>query len=130
MVDTPKEGNGDGTAEDDPSKKQPKRRRQRHRSKSRQSKSGDTGTGDNNTPDSAEDDDNLLQPDLEREDEQASPPEQAADRETEDGNYMPLSEDEVSLGDDEFIVPEDPVEQERFKRRLMATANSLKKKQQ
>ena len=27
MVDTPKEGNGDGTAEDDPSKKQRKRRR-------------------------------------------------------------------------------------------------------
>ena len=27
MVDTPKEGDGDGTAEDDPSKKQPKRRR-------------------------------------------------------------------------------------------------------
>ena len=27
MVDTPKEGNGDGTMEDDPSKKQPKRRR-------------------------------------------------------------------------------------------------------
>ena len=37
---------------------------------------------------------------------------------------------EVSLGDEEFIVPEDPIEQERFKRRLMATANSLKKKQQ
>ena len=43
---------------------------------------------------------------------------------------MPLSEDEVSLGDEEFIVPEDPVKQERFKRRLMATANSLKKMQQ
>ena len=43
---------------------------------------------------------------------------------------MPLSEDEVSLGDEEFIVPEDPVEQERFKRRLTATAKSLKKKQQ
>ena len=42
---------------------------------------------------------------------------------------MPLSEDEASLGDEEFIVPKDPVEQERFKRRLMATANSLKKKQ-
>ena len=27
MVDTPKEGNGDETTEDDPSKKQPKRRR-------------------------------------------------------------------------------------------------------
>ena len=43
---------------------------------------------------------------------------------------MPPSEDEVSLRDDEFGVPEDPVEQERFKRRLMATARSLKKKQQ
>lgn len=39
---------------------------------------------------------------------------------------MPLSEDEVSLGDEEFIVPEDPVEQERFKRWLTATAKSLK----
>ena len=43
---------------------------------------------------------------------------------------MPLSEDEISLGDDEFGVPEDPAEQERFKRRLIATARSLKKKQQ
>ena len=55
MVDTPKAGDGDGKAEDDPSKKQPKRRRQRRRSKSRQSKNGESGTGDNNTPDSAED---------------------------------------------------------------------------
>ena len=130
MVDTPKEGDGDKTTEDNPSKKQSKQRRQRRRSKSRHSKSSDTGTRDNNAPDSAEDDDNPLQPDLEREDEQASPPEQAADGESEDDNYMPLSEDEMSLGDEEFIVPEDPVEQERFKRRLIATANSLKKKQQ
>ena len=43
---------------------------------------------------------------------------------------MPLSEDEVSLGDEEFIVPKDPVEQERFKRQLIATGKSLKKKQQ
>ena len=48
----------------------------------------------------------------------------------EDDNYMPLSEDEVSLGDEEFIVPEDPDEQERFKRQLIATAKSPKKKQQ
>ena len=61
MVDIPKDGNGDGTTEDDPSKKQPKRRRQRRRSKSRQSKNGDAGTRDNNTPDSAED--NSLQQD-------------------------------------------------------------------
>ena len=43
---------------------------------------------------------------------------------------MPLSGDKVSLGDEEFVVPKDPVEQERFKRRLIATARSLKKKQQ
>ena len=43
---------------------------------------------------------------------------------------MPPSEDEISLGDDEFGVPEDPVEQECFKRSLIATARSLKKKQQ
>ena len=40
---------------------------------------------------------------------------------------MPPSEDEVSLGDDEFGVPEDPIEQECFKRRLIATAKSMKK---
>ena len=41
----------------------------------------------------------------------------------------PPSEDEISLGDDEFGVLEDPVEQERFKRRLIATERSLKKNQ-
>ena len=41
---------------------------------------------------------------------------------------MPLSEDEVGLVDEEFTMPEDPVEQERFKRRLIGIANSLKKK--
>ena len=49
---------------------------------------------------------------------------------SKDDNYMPLSEDEVSLRNEEFIVPEDPVKQERFKRRLIATAKRLKKKQQ
>ena len=49
---------------------------------------------------------------------------------SEDSNYLPLSEDEVSLGDEDFIVPEEPVDQECFKRRLIATARSLKKKQQ
>ena len=92
---------------------------------SRQSKSGDTGTGDNNTPDSAED--NPLQQDSAQEDGDAGPHERAKEEEVED--YMPPSEDEASLDDDEFVVPEDPVEQERFKRRLMAMANSLKKKQ-
>ena len=43
---------------------------------------------------------------------------------------MPPSEDEGSLDHDEFVMPEDPVEQERFKCRLMAMESSLKKKQQ
>ena len=87
MVDTPKEGNGDGTTEDDPSKKQPKRRRPWHRSKSHQRKNGDSSSGDNNTPDSAED--NPLRQDSAQEDGVASPHERAADREVEDDNYMP-----------------------------------------
>src|SRR4051812_8609912 len=128
MVDTPKEGGGDGTTEDDASKKQNKRQRQRRRSKSRQSKNGDSGTGDNNTLESAEE--NPLQQDSTQEDGEASPHERAADREVEDDNYMLPSEDEASLDDDEFSVPEDPVEQECFQCRLMATASSLKKKQQ
>ena len=108
MVDTPKESNGDEATKDNPLEKQSKRRRQRRRSKPRHSKSSDTGTRNNNTADSTED--NPLQPGFEREDGQASPKEQAADGESEDDNYMPLSENEVSLGDEEFIVPEDPVE--------------------
>lgn len=127
-MDTPKEGDGDGTTEDDPSKKQPKRQRQRRRSKSRQHKNGDSSTRDNNTPESAEE--NPLQQDSAQEDGETSPHEREADREVKDDNYMPPSEDEASLDDDEFVVPEDPVEQKRFQRRLTAMARSLKKKQQ
>ena len=122
MVDTPKDGDGDGTVGDDAPKKQPKRRRQRCRSKSRQSKNGDSGTGDNTTPDSAEE--HPPQQDSAQEDGEASPHERAADREVEDDNYMPPSEDEASLDDDEFVIPSDPAEQERFKRRLLATASN------
>ena len=128
MVDTPKDGDGDGTVGDDAPKKQPKRRRQQRRSKSRQSKNGDSGTGDNTTPDSAEE--HPPQQDSAQEDGEASPHERAADREVEDDNYTPPSEDEASLDDDEFVIPSDPAEQERFKCRLLATASSLKKKQQ
>ena len=42
----------------------------------------------------------------------------------EDSNYLTLSEDEVSLGNEDFIVPEEPLEQECFKRRLIATATN------
>ena len=47
---------------------------------------------------------------------QTSPNEQALPSDnSEDDNYLPLSEDEVSLGDKDFIVPEEPVDQEHFK---------------
>ena len=99
------------------------------RSKPRHSKNSDTGTTDNSTPNDAEDKNNPAQTSFEQagqEDGHVSPDKQAMDRDS----YMPLSEDEVSLNDEEFIVPEDPVEQQHFKRRLIATAKSLKKKPQ
>ena len=33
----------------------------------------------------------------------------------------------MSLGNEDFIVPEEPLEQERFKRQLIVTARSLKR---
>ena len=100
MVDIPKDGNGDGTTEDDPSKKQPKR------SKSRQNKYGDSSTGDNNTPDSAED--NPLQQDLAQEEGEANPHDRAVDREVEDDNYMPPSDDEARLVTTNLSCPRIP----------------------
>ena len=98
------------------------------------SHSSNDRTGENNTPDNAENNEDPVgarSKQEEQENGQASPDEQALpSANSEDDNYLPLSEDEVSLGDEDFIVPEEPLEQERFKRRLIATARSLKKKQQ
>ena len=129
-MDTPKETNGDEATKDDPSEIKTKHGRRRRRSKFRHSK---TGPGDENNLDGIEEEYDPDQPafeQAEQEDEQISPEEQATDVYPEEDNYMPPSEDEISLGDDEFGVPEDPVEHERFKHRLIATARSLKKKQQ
>ena len=128
-MDTPKENNGDEAMGDNPSGKKAKHGRHRRRSKPRHN---NTGMGEEN-PDGAEEEYDPDQPNIEQAEQEhglASPDEQAMDGYLEDDNYMPPSEDEVSLSNDEFIVPEDPVEQERFKRRLIATAKSLKKKQQ
>ena len=76
-------------------------------------KDSNTGTGDNNTPDDAEDQEDPVEPTSEqddREDGQVSPDEQAVNEDSEDSNYLPLSKDEVSLGDEDFIVPEEPLE--------------------
>ena len=134
MVDAPKENSGvdkEDLVEDKPPEIQPKRRRQRRCSKSRRSKDSNTGTRENNTPDDAEDNEAPVGATSEQdelEDGHDSPHEQAIHEDSEDSNYLPLSEDEVSLGNEDFIVPEEPLEQERFKRRLLATARSLKKK--
>ena len=125
-----RKSDGNKATKDNPLEKQSKHRRHQRHSKPHHRKSSDTDTRDNNTADSAEDKDNPLQPSFGQEDGQASPKKQATDKESEDETYMSLSEDEASLGDEEFIVPEDPVEQERFKCRLIATEKSLKKKQQ
>ena len=99
MVDTPRENNGEerkDTMEDNPLKKQPKQRRQ-CRSKSRHSKNSNTITEEDNTPDGAKNNEDPVEPTSEqeeREDGRASPGEQAANEDSEDSNYLPLSEDE------------------------------------
>ena len=136
MVDAPKEYSGDDKedpVEDEPPEIQPKRRHQRRRSQPRCRKDNNIGIGDNNTPDAAgdrEDPDEQTAEQDDREDGQVSPGEQAIHEDSEDSNYLPLSEEEVSLGNKDFIVPKEHLEQERFKRRLIATTRSLKKKQQ
>ena len=66
---------------------------------------------DNNTPDDAKDQENPVEPTSEqddREDGQVSPDEQAINEDSEGSNYLPLSEEEASLGDEDFILPEEP----------------------
>ena len=136
MVDTPEKKDDDGTQdpiEDKPVEAPPKHRHQRHHSRSRREKESNTNTRDNNTPDNAEDSDHPVEPAFEQdemEEGQVNPYELVDHEDSEDSNYLPASEEDVSLGNEYFIVPEEPLEQERFKRQLIATARSLKKKQQ
>ena len=120
----PKKHNDDkeDPVEDKPPETKPSRRHQRRHSKSRHTKENNTGTGENNTSDDAEDNEDPVGATSEQD-------EQAIHEDSEDSNYLPLSEEEESLGNEDFIVPEEPLEQERLKRRLIATARSLKKKQ-
>ena len=136
MVDTPKEDDNNGRkdpVEDKPAEAPPKRRRQRRRSKSCHEKDSNTGTGDKNTPENAKDSEAPVEPTSNQDDweeGQVNPDDLVGNEDSEDSNYLPISEDDVSLGDEDFIIPEEPLEQERFKRRLIATTRSLKKKQQ
>ena len=116
MVDAPKEHSGDDKedpVEDKPSKIQSKRERQRRHSKSCRSKDSNTGTGADDTLKGVEDNEDPVDKankQDEREDEQVSPVKQASHKDSEDDSYLPLSEDEVSLGTEDFIVPEEPLE--------------------
>ena len=135
MVDTPK-GSGDDKEEleaNKTSETQPKRRRPKRRSKPHRLKYGNTGTGANSTPGDAENNEDPVGATSEQEehdDRQDNPDEQAIEDDSEDDSYRPPSEEETSLGNEDFIVPEDPLEQDRFKLQLIATSRSLKKKQQ
>ena len=130
MVDTPKK-DGDG-----PDEEPPKCRRQRKRSKGqgkgRESNTDTNGTGHNDTPDNMEELGNNTTPEQhrnasERHEDQGNPEDPG---DSEDINYLPPSKEEDSLRPEDFVVPEDPLDQERFKQQLIATARILKKKQQ
>ena len=116
MVDTPKEDDDDGRkdpVEDKPAEAPPNHRRLRHRSKSRHEKDSNTGTGYNNTPENAEDPEALVEPTYKQddwEDGQVNPDDPVGNEDSEDSNYLPISEDDVSLGNEDFIVPEEPLE--------------------
>ena len=131
MVDTPNDDLDDDKedpVEDKPPGTQSEHRRPRRHSQSRHSRENNTSTGGDNTPDNED----PVETGSEQEDQESgqdSPDEQATYGDSEDSNYLPLSEEEESLGNEEFIVPEEPLEQERFKRRLIATARSLRRKQ-
>ena len=81
-------------------------------------KDSNTGTGDNETPDGAEDTKHLIEPTSEKDgrEESDQSPGRAYNEDLEDINYMPESEEEASLGDEDFIALEEPLDQERFKR--------------
>ena len=44
----------------------------------------------------------------------------------DDSNYMPESKEDISLGPDEFDIPEDFLDLETFRRRLISSARSIK----
>ena len=124
-MDTPNEANGDEKAEDDPSKKQLKRRRQRHRPKSRHSKNSD-----NDSPHDSGKDDNCTTPVAENDQDanckhSADPTSEHDD--AKDKPHQSPSREENSPDEDAPIIPETNLDQENLRRRLTATARSLKK---
>ena len=114
-MDTPKENNDDNEkdpVENKPPEIQLKHRRQQCYSKPRHGKNSNTGTRENNTSDDAEDNEDPVEPTSEQDEREygrVSPNEQAINEDSEDSNYIPPPEDEASLSDEDFILPEEPI---------------------
>ena len=132
MMDTPREGNDKETMEDAPSK-QPKRRRQRRRSKSRHSKNSDNSARGNNSPVDSRRNDDCTTPVAEHDQDanckHSTDPTSEHD-DAKDKPHQSPSREENSPDEDAPIIPETHLEQENLRRRLTATARSLKKQKQ
>ena len=118
MIDTPNDAfdaDKEDPVEDKPTGAQSEHQRTLRRSKSRRSRGNNTSTGEDNTPDDG-DPVEVRSEQEEQEGGQDSPDEQAIYKDLEDSNYLPLSEEEEILDNEDFIVPKEPLEQERFKR--------------
>ena len=126
MIDTPDDEKD--PVENKPPGTQSEHRHPRRRSKPHRSRENTASTRKDNTPDN-EDPVEVESEQEEQENGQDSPDEQATYGDSEDSNYLPPSGEEEILGSEDFIMPKEPLEQERFKRRLIATARSLRKKQ-
>ena len=133
MVDTPKEGNGDGTTEDaakNSSLEKQSKRRRRRRSKSCLGKNSDNSARENNTPVDSRGNDDHIDP-VEEHDETAngehSTDPMSEHGDTKDKPHQPVPGEENSPDEDAHIILETHLEQENLRRRLIASATSLKK---
>ena len=135
MVDTPKENSDEerkDAARDSSLEKQPKRRCRRC-SKSRLGKNSDNNARKNNTPVDSRGNNDHMDPATEQDEpadsEHITKP--LSDHgDAKDKAHQPLSGEENSPDDDAHIIPERHLEQENLRRRLIATARSLKKQKQ
>ena len=108
----------------------PARHRKQHkRSKANKGIAAIAGTGENDTPKDLGDPEAPEQP---LEDQESPEDRRDTDdpNDSEDDNYLPPVEEEEILETEDFTIPENPADQERFRRQLLATARSLKAKQQ
>ncbi|KAE8805474.1 hypothetical protein D1007_18397 [Hordeum vulgare] len=137
MVDNPRDEGAMGKSDDDTPVKNSgdepvKRHRQHKKPTARKGNESNTCTGNNSNPDDIENptkspkpDDPVYDPNLPAYMDTHQPEDLGN---SEDNNYVPPVEEGESLGDEDFIIPEDALDQEVFTQQLIATAWSLKLK--